>query len=176
MNETGALCQTAAPTNHFLESWGDLEPKQGVFSLVQPTIQPLFKTRQAEETLLRWAGSSNLNTASEQPYLEYVKKTWENTVFAGQSKFATFNMFWDSALHDGVFEAAASGGGATYGGNASAAAAKVSKPSGGAIEVSFYETVNVGAGQHLNNPWFWRWLWFLVESGRTKTNFPKRFH
>ncbi len=153
MNETGALCQMAAPTNHYLESWGDLEPKQGVFSLVQPTIQQLFDTRQAEVTLLRWAASANLNTASEQAYFEYVKQTWKNTVFAGQSKFATFNMFWDSALHDGVFETAAAGGATVYNGNASAAAAKVSKPSGAALEVSFYETVNVGTGQHLNNPW-----------------------
>lgn len=163
LNETGALCQMAAPTHHFLESWGDLEPKQGILSLVQPTIQPLFKTRQAEETLLMWAGSDNLNTASEQPYLEYVKKTWENTLFAGQSKFATFNMFWDSALHDGVYEAAITGGtdaegnaigtSTSYNGNASSAAARVSKPSGNDLEVSFYETVNVGTGQHLNNPW-----------------------
>jgi len=159
MNETGALCQMAAPTNHYLESWGDAEPKTGVFSLVQPTIAPLFNTRQAEQTLLMWAGSANLNTASEQPYLEYVKQTWKNTVFAGQSKFATFNRFWDSALHDGVFEAAAPARldaagnviGTSY--NGSASAAGVTKPSGGAIEVSFFETVNVGAGQNLDNPW-----------------------
>ena len=70
MDETTALCTYAAPAHHYLESWGDAEPRRGHYSLVQPTIAPLYRTRQAEETLLRWAGSQNLNAAADQPYYE----------------------------------------------------------------------------------------------------------
>ena len=72
-NETMLLCDYVLPTHHYLESWGDVEPKRGHYSLIQPTIAPLFNTRQAEETLLRWAGSPNINAEAEQPYLEFLK-------------------------------------------------------------------------------------------------------
>ena len=47
--ETADLCNYIAPIHHGLESWGDAEPKRGHYSLTQPTISPLFDTRQAEE-------------------------------------------------------------------------------------------------------------------------------
>ncbi len=152
-NETSVLCDYVAPSSHWLESWGDAEPKRGHFSLTQPTISPLFKTRQAEETLLRWAASPNLNLQAEQPYYEYLNTNWQASIFPQQNKFATFQSFWDTALHDGIFEAPeAEVGLFDFGGDVAAAAAKVTKPGSG-IEVSFIETVNVGAGQYADNPW-----------------------
>jgi molybdopterin-containing oxidoreductase family iron-sulfur binding subunit len=38
-DETAAVCTIVAPDHHFLESWNDAEPKQGIFSLQQPTIR-----------------------------------------------------------------------------------------------------------------------------------------
>ncbi|MCB0663106.1 MAG: TAT-variant-translocated molybdopterin oxidoreductase, partial [Saprospiraceae bacterium] len=70
MNETGAACTHAAPPHHLLESWGDVEPKKGHYSLVQPTIAPLFNTRQAESSFLTWAGGN-------ADYFEYVKANWQ---------------------------------------------------------------------------------------------------
>ncbi len=58
LDETGALCQYAAPDSHWLESWNDYEPKRGFLSLAQPVITPLFSTRQGQESLLRWAGNN----------------------------------------------------------------------------------------------------------------------
>ena len=40
---------------------------------------------------------------SEQPYYEYLKDNWKNTMFGGQNGYATFQGFWDSALHDGIY-------------------------------------------------------------------------
>ncbi|MEL7120090.1 MAG: TAT-variant-translocated molybdopterin oxidoreductase, partial [Bacteroidota bacterium] len=154
-SETTMLCDYVTPTNHFLESWGDVEAKKGHFSLIQPTISPLFNTRQAELTLLMWAKDETLNTESDQPYFEYLKSTWETNIFPQQTKFATFQQFWDSSLHDGVFEAAQEGGAIyEFAGDVNAAASKVRKPAAGdAMEISFFETVNMGAGQYANNPW-----------------------
>ena len=46
------------PTHHYLESWGDAEPKAGITSFIQPTIYPLFKTRPFQTSLLRWSGNN----------------------------------------------------------------------------------------------------------------------
>ena len=55
MDETTELCNYIVPTHHYLESWGDAEPKSGVTSFIQPTIYPLFKTRPFQTSLLKWS-------------------------------------------------------------------------------------------------------------------------
>ena len=42
------------PATHWLESWGDVMPETGVYTLMQPTIQKVYKSRQVEESLLIW--------------------------------------------------------------------------------------------------------------------------
>jgi len=152
-NETLMLCDYATPTHHYLESWGDAEAKRGQFSLMQPTIAPLFKTRQQEESLLRWAASATLNTTSEQPYYDYLKKYWQDNLFRFQGRFATFQAFWDSTLHDGVFEIPEEAKSFDFGGDINAAAARVRKPQKTELEISFFETVQAGGGQYAGNPW-----------------------
>lgn len=153
-NETMAACQFSCPDHHYLESWGDAEAKKGQYMLVQPTIQPLFDTRAKELTLLTWAQDEITKQGHEDAYYEFMQRNWESTVFGSQTKFQSFRSFWDSALHDGVVNADATETGSPgFIGDVSAAAGKVSKPNTGGIDVTFYETVNIGAGQFANNPW-----------------------
>jgi molybdopterin-containing oxidoreductase family iron-sulfur binding subunit len=144
-DETTSLCDYVAPSNHFLESWGDVEPKKGHYSLVQPTISNLFNTRQAEQSFLVWSGNT-------QPYDEYLKAHWETAIFPNQNDYISFQAFWDSVLHDGVFESAQADYPVSFAGNITAAASKISQPQSG-LEVSFFETVNMGGGQYSSNPW-----------------------
>ncbi|MFN4946011.1 MAG: TAT-variant-translocated molybdopterin oxidoreductase, partial [Chryseotalea sp.] len=58
-DETATLTSFLAPDHHYLESWNDAEPKKNSFSLGQPAITPIFKTRSAQESFLKWAGESN---------------------------------------------------------------------------------------------------------------------
>ena len=153
MDETTALCDYIAPTHHFLESWGDAEPKLGYYSIIQPTIHPLFNTREQEVSLLTWAGSSNLDKGAEQPYYDYIRRTWKDNIFAGQSAYGSFQAFWDNALHDGVVEEA---GGVKDVSFSDAGGGAITRPLEGgedSKEVIFYETVNMGAGQYATNPW-----------------------
>jgi MoCo/4Fe-4S cofactor protein with predicted Tat translocation signal len=152
-DETTDMCDIIAPTSHSLESWGDVEAKRGQFSIIQPTISNLFDTRQYEQSLLSWAGSSNLDIKAEQPYFDYLKAYWKKTAFASQSKFATFQPFWDSVLQDGVYEVGNSSSIPSFTGNISSAAAGISKPSTSKVEVSFFESISQGNGQFANNPW-----------------------
>ncbi|TAK45528.1 MAG: 4Fe-4S dicluster domain-containing protein [Saprospiraceae bacterium] len=152
-DETTALCDYIAPAHHYLESWADAEPKAGHYSLMQPAISPLFNTRQAEESLLRWGQSPHLNLTAEQPYFEYLSANWQANIFSRQTTYATFQAFWDNALHDGIFEVPETGDAAvSFGGDVTQAAAQITKPGSG-LEISFFETVNVGGGQYADNPW-----------------------
>lgn len=160
-NETSEECHYIAPTHHYLESWGDVEPKGGVYSLMQPTITPIFAsvgragTRQGAESLLVWSKSSSLDRSADQPYMEYVRAYWKANMFTQQSKFLSFDQFWDASLHDGVFEAPVSADYVqnAFVGNLTAAAAKVRKPASTDLEITFYESVNMGGGEYANNPW-----------------------
>lgn len=152
LDETGALCDFVTPANHNLESWGDAQPKTDQVYLLQPTIAPLFKGRQWEESLLVWAESPNLVVTSDQPYYDYVKAVWQREFFARQSAFATFNSFWDNGLHDGLITLSVPSFSGVSGVDMTTIADGISKPSSGE-EIVFFESINMGAGQFANNPW-----------------------
>jgi MoCo/4Fe-4S cofactor protein with predicted Tat translocation signal len=146
LDETSLACNYVAPNNHFLESWGDAEPKRGHYSLIQPTIAPLFDSRQAEISLLTWSDKFTGN------YMDYVKASWQN-MFKGQNTYSSFQSFWDSKLHDGVYEVGSSAKATNFKGDVNTAIAGTTKPASTPLEISFFETVNIGHGQYANNPW-----------------------
>ena len=141
MDETTELCEYIIPNHHYLESWGDAEPKPGFVSFLQPTIYPLFKTRPFQTSLLRWSGST-------QDYETYFKEYWTGKL-GSETAFNT-------ALQDGIKEiAAATGAGGGYNGGAVAAATTAIegyKKATGA-EVVFYQKVSIGTGSQAGNPW-----------------------
>jgi len=145
LDETGSLCQYAAPDHHWLESWNDYEPKRGFLSLAQPAITPLFATRQAQESLLHWAGN---NTT----YYNYLRNNWRGFLGGGN-----FNAAWDKAVHDGVATGSALAPAPAMMTAAMSADAAVSSlnaaPKGNGVEVVFYEKVGISAsGAESNNP------------------------
>jgi MoCo/4Fe-4S cofactor protein with predicted Tat translocation signal len=154
MDETTSSCQYVAPANHFLESWGDANPKTGSYSLIQPTISPLFDTRQAEQSLLTWA---EVAPATEQPMYDYVRSVWQANMFPKQKEFSTFQGFWDATLHDGILETGETNSAKLFGINTNLGqyTSTVSQPNTNkdALEITFYEAVNMGNGQYANNPW-----------------------
>lgn len=143
-DETAVLCKYVAATPHYLESWGDIQYSENDFSLMQPTINPLFDTRQFQECLLRW-------TDNDLSYVDYIKETW-----AGSLGDKT----WNEALHDGVFQgtspvsAPASETGSTGSFNAASSARKLaSLEENGGLELTLYTKTAMGDGQQANNPW-----------------------
>jgi MoCo/4Fe-4S cofactor protein with predicted Tat translocation signal len=168
LDETAAKCKYVAPAPHSLESWGDAEPKKGEIYVVQPTISPLFSTRQAGESLLVWAGMTT-------SYHDFMKETWKNKMFPAQSNYMTFQSFWNNTLHNGWFKTSTTISEMvvetvtetpivavpeltdvepipTVSGAESAIAALTQTKLEG-LEVTFYESVQIGSGQHANNPW-----------------------
>ncbi|VAW18883.1 Molybdopterin oxidoreductase, iron-sulfur binding subunit [hydrothermal vent metagenome] len=172
-NETTEITNYTAAANHYLESWGDAEIKKGHFSLMQPTINELFDTRQLQASLLLWMGS-------DKKYYDYIKENW-STGILGESG-------WNQALHDGVFVASdtslvsdiveaesvgdpiivpsnedkeetdqvvesESTSGTTMISITSAVRSLSNATSGGEMELTLYSKVGMGDGQQAGNPW-----------------------
>jgi molybdopterin-containing oxidoreductase family iron-sulfur binding subunit len=147
MNETAAACKYVAATNHQLESWSDANPVNGHYSLGQPTISPLFDTRQAEESMLVWSGI-------ETSYDDYIKSYWEKNIFP-QSGALMFSDFWNTSLHNGVVDLPIVSPeiALTFSGNISNAASAIAKVKGGELEIELNQNMAVGAGSGADNPW-----------------------
>jgi len=138
-NETAKLSKWVAATPHYLESWGDVEIKSGNFSLVQPTIKPLFDTMQFQDVLLNWLGASN-------SFYDELKNNWNLSILNGSS--------WNQALHDGIYVDGKSSKSLIYFNNdlSNSISDLISESSTG-YELTLYPKISMGDGQQANNPW-----------------------
>ncbi|WP_242156944.1 TAT-variant-translocated molybdopterin oxidoreductase [Aestuariivivens sediminis] len=151
-DETASLCDYLAATPHYLEAWGDVELKKGHYGLTQPTIRPLFDTRQFQEALLKWTGN-------DRSYHDYIKEAWGATIL-GDSSF-------NQALHDGVYvgniatetqdttasDATEAPSETAVSSNAAQALVSSATFTDGSLELTLYTKVGMGDGQQANNPW-----------------------
>lgn len=148
-DETSVASQYVLPDSHWLEAWNDLSPKKGVYNIGQPTITKLFDTRQAQETLLKFAGNATPD------FYEYIRKNWNTNVYPKQSRYTGFEGFWDIAVHDGEVLAGAGSEASFNGGVVDTAANAVLANYSGtdAVQVKFYESLNIGNGFWADNPY-----------------------
>lgn len=138
-NSTVDAMEYALPISHFLESWGDTQFKAGQYGLMQPTIQPLFNTAQAQDLLLKWSGSST-------SYYDYLKSYWADEVISGTT--------WNKVLHDGFFNASVSSAPSANTADVNAVAgALVASVKPSKYELNLYTTAGLGDGKQANNPW-----------------------
>ena len=149
-DETSSLSGFKAPDHHYLESWNDAEPKKNSFSLSQPAITQIFKSRQTQESFLTWAGETSAD------YFALLQKNWRTWFFEKQNSVADFQTFWDKSLYDGVYElpsdefaplefkADLASVGSSIAGNYKAASE--------GVELAIYENYGVGNGSQANNP------------------------
>ena len=148
-DETASLCSFLLPDHHYLESWGDAMPRKGYCYLIQPSILPIFNTRAAQESLMKWAGISG-------DYQAYVKANWEKNVFPMQTSEVLFENHWMKSLHDGGAEFVLSNTEMNvFQGNVNAAGASAMEASSkvGNFEIMLYEKTAIGNGNQANNPW-----------------------
>lgn len=126
VDETSQYANYLAAGSHYLETWGDALPFEGVYSIQQPVIRPLYQTRSFEESLLLWfigagvlskhaellkptakpsgnlSGDANFETG---PWYRYVRQHWEQVVYPQAKAVAGFDSFWEAVLRKGVWRA-----------------------------------------------------------------------
>ncbi|PWS27489.1 molybdopterin oxidoreductase [Pedobacter yonginense] len=142
-DETASLCDVVAINHNYLESWGDANAYEGYYSIVQPTINPVFNSRQAEESLLVWAD------APVKDYYQFVRTNWETKMLPA------LGIKWDEVLEKGVVSIAAKPAG-TYAFSLSLAAVATSiinssKALAKDVELQVYENVPMRDGKNANN-------------------------
>ena len=136
-DETASITTIAAAVPHYLESWGDVSITKGTYGLTQPTIRPLFNTKQFQEVLLSLNGAVG-------SYYDYLKSS-SASIFSGST--------WNKVLHDGIYVGTiptASAGSADY---AAAANALAQSKAAASLELVLYTKTGLGDGQQANNPW-----------------------
>ena len=136
-DETASLVNIAAAAPHYLESWGDVQMRKGHYSVMQPTIRPLFNTKQFQEGLLTWLGKT-------ESYYDYLKAA---------SVALTNGKTWNQLVHDGFVATEVTGGVASAANFAGAASALAASKKGSGLELVLYSKTGMGDGQQANNPW-----------------------
>ncbi|AZA78773.1 4Fe-4S dicluster domain-containing protein [Chryseobacterium sp. G0186] len=140
-NEMYKAAKAVIPVANWLESWGDIEPQTGVYSLMQPTIQKIYKSRQIEESLLVWKNGKN-NAANN--YYDYLKAN-SASLLGGTS--------FNKALYNGINPSTNSTTLSYAGGNAAQAVAELGNFKASELELVLYTTTAMGDGTQANNPW-----------------------
>ena len=157
-DETASRCAYMAPDHHYLESWNDYSPMKGRTDLAQPTINALYNSRYAQESFLRWSDNAS-------SYYDYMRATQNGGYTAAMLKS---DAAWNTAVHNGTFAgavevaavpaapvdaapAAAVAAPVAPAMNVADALAAVSLAKGGEWEVTLYQKVTMGAGNHANN-------------------------
>ena len=88
-DETSRFAKFLGATSHYLESWGDYEFKTGHYYLAQPTIRPLFDTKQFQDVILSLIGEST-------NFYDEIKSNWKNNILSSGKT-------WGKSLQDGFF-------------------------------------------------------------------------
>ena len=135
-DETAKISNIAAAAPHYLESWGDVTIQKGNYSIMQPTIRPLFDTKQFQDVLLSL-------TDNPTAYYDYLK-SFASSYLNGKT--------WNQAVHDGFASSevsALSGTSVDYYSSAS----KLASAKSSNLDLVLYTKVGLGDGQQANNPW-----------------------
>ena len=103
-DETSVMADLILPDRHFLEAWGDSNPRPGVFAIQQPTMQPLphFDSKQTGDVLLSVAGRLGHDLGAATFY-DYLRGRWER-VHGLAPGAGDFDEFWRETLRRGVVE------------------------------------------------------------------------
>jgi MoCo/4Fe-4S cofactor protein with predicted Tat translocation signal len=150
-DETSLLSNVVAPNHHYLESWGDANAVEGYYTVVQPTINPVYNTRQAEHSLLVWTESTT------KDYYAFVRNTWNTGLLAKGG--LSGQKGWEELLQKGMIKAApAAAGSYTFSHDLNAVAQTIvdhgnSLVSGDNFELQVYQSTGMGDGKRANNPW-----------------------
>ncbi len=87
-DETTVLAKFIAPISHYLEAWNDYHPKKGYYNIAQPTIRPLFHTKDFQQILLDLANIP-------MSHVDYIKDYWQKNILIDSN--------WNQVLHDGFY-------------------------------------------------------------------------
>jgi len=142
VDETAVAAKWHVPEAHFLEAWGDQATSDGLASIQQPMIQPLYGGKTAAEVVAMVIGAPV--TAHD------ITKNYWLAQFSGNKEDA-----WRKALNDGVVAGMKTAEAVKVAVDSKKVAAAIQaepKPVAG-MEVGFYPSSSTWDGRFANNGW-----------------------
>lgn len=159
-DETASVATYTLPDHNYLESWNDFNAYDNELTLSQPTIHPIFDTRQAQENFLVWAGVATRSDKNSTAYRDFMKENWKTNFHPKQTAHILFDDFWNDSVHYGVAAITSTSAVSTettevVSGDVSSAAAALAKTYGSVqgVEVVLYSKIGIGTGNQAANPW-----------------------
>jgi len=143
-DETATKCTYVCPDHNYLESWNDLMPTKGHYALQQPVITPLYDTRQAQESLMVWAGNASRGDGESTEYYDVLQTNAEQ-----------LGLEWNWSVHDGFNEVNSNNSSSIeFKGDLNNALSTIKKAAEntGTWEFIAYQK-ELGAGQYAANAW-----------------------
>jgi MoCo/4Fe-4S cofactor protein with predicted Tat translocation signal len=152
-DETSTLCQVTAPNHYYLESWGDDNALAGYYTIIQPAINQVYNTRQAEQSLLIWSDNP------VKDYYSFVRRNWETNLLPKVG--LSGQVGWETLLQKGLIKVADLPATTyTFNKDLSGIAQSIVNHSNqlvatgaNAVELQVFQTINMGEGKRANNPW-----------------------
>ena len=145
MDETASLADLVAPAGHYMENWGDSEFEQGLMTIQQPTIRPLYNTRSFGDSLITWSIAMKQPVTVEETFYAYVKTNWMKKL--GSEKA------WIDLLQKGFSGESFSGMERSLGFNPAALNKVAVTVPESDIELSLYSKVAIHDGTMANVSW-----------------------
>jgi Fe-S-cluster-containing dehydrogenase component len=149
-DETARTCNYFIPATHPLETWGDGRSADGVVTLVQPLIAPLWGAKTESEVLATFVGDGGLSAH------ELLRGYWRGMGKLPGNLAGAFDSVWERWLADGIVPDTGAGAetGLTINGAALAqAAASELTPKGQGLEIAFAPDPKLYDGRFANNAW-----------------------
>ncbi len=142
-DETSVLSTWHLPRSHYLECWGDARAWNGLVTLQQPLIQPLYASRSPIELLAMLAGDPVVAG------YEIVRRT-----FAALRPQAAFEAAWRKALHEGfVLGTELPPVDVKVAGNIAETVGLTQAPTVGEFELELVQDHKLFDGRFANNAW-----------------------
>ncbi len=142
-DETAELSHWHIPLAHDLEAWSDARSYDGTITVVQPLIAPLYRGKSTHEVVAALTGN-----ALKKGY-DIVREDWQAQAYHGTQ---AFEVFWQTAVHDGFIAGSALAPKAVSVGAIAGSLGAESGPESG-MEIIFRADPTVWGGHYANNGW-----------------------
>ncbi len=156
MDETAVKSHLIAVDNHALETWGDAEFAQDLYSVHQPLIRTMYDTRSFQLSLMTWAFMANKGPKrliTYETFYDYLRAFWKEEMAPKLAKGKDFETFWNELLQKGVHgELSTSSSARNFKAEAfNQVKRKLATENG--FELALYPTVQIGDGTLANVGW-----------------------